>query len=188
MYRRLAVTSHRLAELGLHHEEHVAHAVTWFAGDSAALFQRFVGYLRPRDFGGNGPNQMYPHTALVDAALPDPPAAATMTALAVRAVHGDTDAVTALRVRFVEMMGFHDRLAAVASEFPAARDGAIAASELHDIGLAGMMATDALRNPGNAPAGWPATADSLLRVAVPRAGGMRPVGADAVRVMLQTVR
>lgn len=188
MYRRLAVTSHRLAEVGLRHEEHIAHAVTWFAGDSSQLFQRFVGYVRPRDFGGNGPNQMYPHTALVDAALPDPPAASELIALARRAVQGDSGALGALHDRFAEMMGFRDRLAAIATELPAARDGAVVAGQLHDIGVAGVMAVDALRRPGSAPSGWSVTSDSLLRAAVPNAGGMRPVGADAVRVLLQSVR
>ncbi|HEY4320544.1 MAG TPA: family 20 glycosylhydrolase [Gemmatimonadales bacterium] len=188
MYRRLAVTSHRLEEVGLRHEEHVARAVTWFAGDSSELFQRFIGYIRPRDFGGNGPNQMYPHTALVDAALPDPPAAAALMALARRAVQGDTAALGALQDRFAEMSGFQDRLAAVAVELPAARDGAMVAGLLRNIGVAGGMTVDALRHRDLAAAGWSTTADSLLRLAVPKAGGMRPVGADAVRVLLQSVR
>ncbi len=81
MYRRLAVVSRRLEEIGLRHESYLDPALRRLAGDDATgaelaglrtfvdLVEPVKGYLRARQQPGS--TQFMPLTGLVDAARPD---------------------------------------------------------------------------------------------------------------------
>jgi hexosaminidase len=81
MYRRLAVVSRRLEEIGLRHESYVDPAIRRLAGDDATtaelralrafidLVEPVKEYRRPRQQPGS--TQFMPLTGLVDAARPD---------------------------------------------------------------------------------------------------------------------
>lgn len=193
MYRRLDVTSRRLSEVGLRHEGHVARAARRLAGDSTALFESLLDYVRPQDFGGSGRNQLVPHTRLIDAAVPDPRATWNMPDRARRAAAGDTAATASLRKDFTRMAGFQARLAAMQNELPAAADAAAVAGALGQLGRIGSQALDFIgRKEAPSPA-WQASTDSTLAEVRQRSGrdgyaGLRPVPIDAVRVLADAAK
>ncbi|MGH7582388.1 MAG: beta-N-acetylhexosaminidase [Gemmatimonadales bacterium] len=184
MYRRLAVTSRRLEELGLRHGDHTMRMARLVAGDSAALFESLLDFARPLDFGGSGPNQFYPHTRMIDAAVADPPATWDMAGLARRAIAGDATAIATLRSEFDRMAGFESRL--VGLPVPAAAEAAPVARVLSQLGRVGNEALNFSRRKSAPDTAWIIRADSVLAAAQPRhpIGTLRPVGVDAVRLLV----
>lgn len=192
MYRRLDVTSRRLAEFGLGHEDHVAHSARQLAGDSMAVLASLLDYVRPQDFGGSGRQQAYPHTRLIDAAVPDPRASWNIADRARRAAAGDAEAATRLRADFVRMVDLQSRLASI-PDVPAATDAVPVAAVLRDLGRTGLDALDAIRRRAAPTAAWSAGADSLLADVRRRNtrdgyGGLRPVPVDAVRTLVDAAK
>ena len=186
MYRRLDVTSVRLSEMGLRHEEHVARNVRRLAGDSTDLFRTLLDYVRPRDFGGSGSSQFFPHTRLIDAAIPDPRASWDITGRARRAVNGDAAAATQLRSDLTRMGGVQARLMVVRDVIPAANDGIQVASALSNLSRVGLDALGFLARRATADAAWGAYADSMLAALAPRRIGqwtLVPTATDAVRIL-----
>ena len=192
MYRRLDVTSRRLGEFGLRHEEHVARAARRLGGDSTALFASLLDYIRPQDFGGSGRFQQFPHTRLIDAAIPDPRASWNMADRARRAVSGDAAAVSALRMDFARMTGLQSRLAAL-PDLPGAVEAAGVAGALNQLGRIGSQSLDFILRKEVASPAWQASADSALndiRMRNTRQGygGLRPIPYDAVRVLADAAK
>jgi len=193
MYRRLDITSRRLGEVGLRHEEHVAAAVRRLAGDSTALFESLLDYIRPQDFGGSGRTQLVPHTRLIDAAVPDPRATWDIAERARRAAAGDAAATTAMRNDFARMTAFQSRLAAMQNELPAAADAAAVAGALGQLGRIGDQALDFIARRETPGSGWQASTDSTLAEIRRRNGrdgygGLRPVPLEAVRVLADAAK
>jgi hexosaminidase len=190
MYRRLGPTSRRLSELGIHADDHSQRMVQRLTADSADLLTTLLGYVRPPDFGGNGPNQFYPHSRLIDAAVPDPRVMWGITDEARRAAAGDDMAAAAMRKAFVEMMGLRARLIAAGPQVPALAAALPVADPLADLGRVGLEALGYVARKEVPPASWRAGADSLLAAIVKRRvfGGLRPVATDAVRVLVEGTR
>ena len=193
MYRRLDVTSRRLSEVGLRHEEHVVRAVRHLGGDSTALFESLLDYIRPQDFGGSGRTQPVPHTRLIDAAVADPRATWNMSDRARRAAAGDAAAAASLRNDFTRMAGLQARLAAIQNELPAAGDAAAVAGALRQLGQIGGQALDFIARKQPPSAAWQASTDSTLAEVRRRSGrdgygGLRPVPLDAVGVLVDAAK
>ncbi len=191
MYRRLDVTSRRLSEVGLRHEEHVARNVRRLAGDSTALFETLLDYVRPRDFGGSGSNQFFPHTRLMDAALPDPRASWDITGRARRAVAGDAVAATQLRTDLTRMGAVQARLTAVRDFIPAAGEGVQVAAAMSNLSRVGLDALGFVARRTTADAAWSTYADSMLAALAPRRIGqwtLVPTATDAVRILVDAAK
>jgi hexosaminidase len=193
MYRRLDVTSRRLSELGLRHEEHIARAVRRLGGDSTEVFTSLLDYIRPQDFGGSGRAQSIPHTRLIDAAIPDPRASWNMVDRARRAAAGDTAATASLRHDFNRMSTLQGRLATMQNELPAAADAAGVAGALGLLGRIGTQALDFIARKEVPTAAWQAITDSVLADVRQRNGrtgygGLRPVPFDAVRALADAAK
>jgi hexosaminidase len=186
MYRRLDPLSRELDGIGIDEIDHGRRMVRRFGGDSTALFEALLDFVRPPDFGGSGPNQMVPHTRLIDAAVADPHRSWDMMGRARRAAKGDTVAVAQLRADFSEMMSLQGRLAAAHAQFPAATDAAPVAAALFDLGQLGTTALDILARRAAPTSTWRASSDSLVtRLARQRSfGPLRPTSADAVRILI----
>jgi hexosaminidase len=186
MYRRLDPLSRELDGIGIHEIDHGRRMVRRFGGDSTALFEALLDFVRPPDFGGSGPNQMVPHTKLIDAAVADPRRSWDMAGRARRAAKGDSVAVTQLRADFGAMMSLQGRLAAAHTEFPAATDAGPVASALFDLGQLGTTALDILARRAAPTSTWRASSDSLVtKLARQRSfGPLRPTSADAVRILI----
>ncbi len=188
MYRRLEITSQRLAEVGTTQQDHTLDMVREMAsGDDATQLDRFLQYVRPKGFGNYGTTQFTPHTRLVDAAVPDPFTNWHMTDRATRATAGDTAAAAALRTDFARMERFTATLAAMQPRVPLAADGAAVAAVLGRLGAVGNEALDVLAGRQTATAAWRAGADSLIGSAGRGTFGLlRPVGVAAVRVLVDS--
>ncbi len=190
MYRRLAVTSRRLEELGLHHEDHSARLLRRISGDSAPLFESLLRYVRPRDFGGSGRTQFVPHTRLIDAALPDPRHSQMMSHQAAAAAHGDSASREILREDFATMAGFAARLTAVRNDVPASADAMPIALQLQDLATLGNQALDRLATGRGSDSTWASHADSLLaaNAASHAFADLRPAVVDAVSTLVAGVK
>lgn len=191
MYRRLDVTSQRLGEVGLGHEDHSRRMVRRFGGDAVPLFETLLNYVKPRDFGGSGANQMVPHTRLIDAAVADPRDAWNLTERARMAAAGDAVAAAALRTDFEQMIGVHSRLLSVQERLPAANDGLQVAAVLADLGRVGLEALEFVVRRTLPDTRWQTNADSTLAAVAPNRIGrwqLRPVVTDAVRVLVEAAK
>ncbi len=189
MYRRLEVTSRRLTEVGLNQETHTDRMIRQFAGgDDAILFSSLLDYARPRGFGGRGTNQLSPLTRLIDAARPDPWNGWRMLDRATRAVGGDAVATQALHRDFARMSQFRAGLQDIRDRIPLAIDGIPVAGALLELSRIGEEALGYLEQQAAPTAAWRATADSVLKATEGKTFGLlRPVGADAVRALVNAV-
>jgi|CXWL01.1.fsa_nt_gi hexosaminidase len=186
MYRRLEDFSRRLEEVGPVHESHTARMVRRFAeGSDAATLTALLDYARPRGFAGRGTNQFSPLTRLIDAARPDPWNGWRMTALAERAVQGDTTAARELAAHFRTMQGFAPALNAMAPTTPMAIDGMAVANALATLGTLGLDVLEWRTKDVTRTGGWANDADAKLKTIEGKTFGLlRPVGAEAVRRLL----
>lgn len=188
MYRRLAVVSGRLAEVGVLHLTHTERMLARIAPlDQIPTLREFLRYARPRGFAGRGTNQLSPLTRLIDAADPDPFTEAEMLALvATLDQPGHRDA---LRAHFTAMSGFVPRLQAITAQAPIAADGLPLAAILKEVGQAGFAALD-FDAQGAAPdAAWRVRADSLIaRTDGKTFGLLRPVGVTTLKALLSRMR
>ncbi len=190
MYRRLDPTSTRLGELGITHLDHSRRMVRPLAGDSIDVFESLLRFVRPRDFGGSGDTQMWPHSGLIDAAVADPRASWNMAGVARAAVAGDTTAIAALQRAFTEMRGLDGRLAAIRDRVPAAQQAAEVAAALKELARVGLESLERTQQKATADSGWRAGSDAVLAsVASARIGRwtLRPTSIDAVRVLVDAV-
>lgn len=189
MYRRLEVTSRRLTEFGLTHESHTDQMIARFAGGAdAAVFSSLLDYARPRGFSGRGTNQFSPLTRLIDAARTDPWNGWRMLDRAQRAAAGDGEAARALHADFTRMAQFRPELEAMRERIPMANDGIPVAGALLGLSQVGDQALTLIAQQSAGTAAWRATADSVLKATEGKTFGLlRPVGADAVRALVNAV-
>jgi hexosaminidase len=189
MYRRLEVASRRLTEFGLTHESHTDEMIRRFAGGAdASLFSSLLDYARPRGFGGRGTNQFSPLTRLIDAARADPWNGWRMLDRARRAGAGDTSAARGLRDDFARMAQFRPALEGLRERIPMANDGVPVAGALLELSRIGDQALGFIGGSAAPSAAWRATADSVLKTIEGKTFGLlRPVGADAVRTLVNAV-
>ncbi len=188
MYRRLAVLSGRLAEVGVLHLTHTERMLARIAPlDQIPTLREFLKYARPRGFSGRGTNQLSPLTRLIDAADPDPFTEAEMLHLvATLDAPGHRDA---LRAHFVAMSGFVPRLGAITAEAPIAADGLPLATILREVGQTGIAALDFDARGVSPDAAWRAAADSLIARADGKTFGLlRPVGVTTLKAILVRMR
>lgn len=195
MYRRLAVTSLRLEELGLSHKLHTERMVRRAIGNGAD-FQALMALLevsQPVTFGQRhrlqvGMTQQTPLTRLIDAARPDPPARWGSLTLVERFLvdSGRTPAIAdTLRATFTAWRTLPAAVHAAAVRAPLARDGVPAAEALGRTADVGLAALD--RAQGRAPAtvAWQDSARAALDSAAGLQGLLRLVVVDAVRKLVE---
>lgn len=195
MYRRLAVMSLRLEELGLSHKLHTERMVRRAIGNGAD-FQALMALLevsQPVTFGQRhrlqvGMTQQTPLTRLIDAARPDPPARWNSLALVERllADSGRTPAIAdTLRADFMAWRKLPEAVHAAAVRAPLARDGVPAAEALGRVGDVGLAALDRVQRRTPATAAWQDSARAALDSAGGLQGLLRLVVVDAVRQLVE---
>ncbi len=187
MYRRLALVSPQLQEVGLHHYLHSATMLSqWVAPPAAAELQQLLHYVRPRGFAGRGTNQFSPLTRLIDAAEPDPLTEWEMLGLADSTDH--PAARDRLAAHFRRMIGFDTALRAMTARVPIARDGLPIAAALAELGQTGLAALDRIARHAPPDAAWRRAADSVIaRTEGKTFGLLRPVGVAAVKALVAHV-
>jgi hexosaminidase len=188
MYRRLAVTSRRLAEVGLGHLTHAERMLARMAPtDDIPLLRSFLDYARPRGFAGRGTNQLSPLTRLIDAADPDPFTEATMRHLV--ATLDQSGRAELLEAHFARMTRFRDALEAITPRAPMAADGLPLAEALVVVGRTGQEALAFQRRGAAPPAAWFTAADTVIaQVGGKTFGLLRPVGVIALRDLVDRLR
>ena len=168
MYRRLAVTSVRLEELGLNHERNRRMMLRRMAGSTAGeeallvlvdLVEPLKVYARPSSRPKDAPyRQDTPLTRLVDAAGPDAPAARRVAAAVAR------DDRVSLRATFEEWSRLPAALEPVLAASPVLAEASPLLADLAALARIGREAVDAL-DAGGTPEGWHAGATAALDAA-----------------------
>ncbi|HEX8423710.1 MAG TPA: family 20 glycosylhydrolase, partial [Pyrinomonadaceae bacterium] len=162
MYRRLAVTSVRLEELGLTHEKNQAMMLRRLAGgrDTAAL-QTLVSVVEPvkeyRRYQLRKQTMLSPLTGLIDAARPDSDAARRFAAM-VDGLLSDAPRFDArapqLRNMLTQWQSAGPELEALIDKSPGLHEARPLARELSALGTAGLEALSFLTRGVQAPAEW----------------------------------
>jgi hexosaminidase len=195
MYRRLAPTSLRLAEVGLGHTEHTARMLHLELGNGPD-FQTMMALLalvQPVTFGQRhriqqGLTQQTPLTRLIDAARPDPPARWNSLTLVERFL-ADSDRTPALRDSLHEMFqiwrALTPRVHAVAAQKPTARDGVPAADALARVGTVGLAALDRFGRSIVPTKSWQDSARAALDSSTGPQDLLRLVVVDAARWLVE---
>jgi hexosaminidase len=194
MYRRLAVTSLRLEELGLSHKLHTERMVRRAIGNGAD-YQALMALLevsQPVTFGQRQRlepmTQATPMTRLVDAARPDPPARWGSLTLIERllADSGRTPAIAdTLRGEFQQWRALTPAVHAAAVRAPLAGDAVPAAEALGRVADVGLAALDRVQGRTPATVAWQDSARAVLDGASEPQGLLRLVVVDAVRWLVE---
>ena len=195
MYRRLAVTSLRIEELGLSHKLHTERMVRRAVGNGVD-YQTLVTLLevsQPVTFGQRhrlqvGMTQQTPLTRLIDAARPDPPSRWGTLALVGRflADSGRTAAIgDTLRAMFTAWRALPAAVHAVAVRAPLARDGVPAADALGRVAQVGLAALNRMHGDTAATPAWRDSARVALDSAAVPQGLLRLAVLDAVRRLVE---
>jgi hexosaminidase len=178
MYRRLAVTSVQLEELGLTHEKNVSMMLRRMVrGRDTGALHTLVSVVEPvkdyRRYQLRPQTMLSPLTGLIDAARPDSEAARTFSAMVERML---ADAprfepyAQQMQATLTEWRDAGTELAAVIDNSPSLHEARPLASDLAEMGAAGLEALSFLRK-GVAPTReWrDARLAMLERAAVPKA-------------------
>jgi hexosaminidase len=178
MYRRLAVVSGELEELGVSTESHTVRMLARIApGLDLAPLETLLSVASPASLGGrrfvSQQMQFIPLTTVSEAARPDPPAARE-TAAEVRALLADTPRYALYRAslerRFRAWRDAEPVIAAEADLSPMVAEALPVAKDLADLGDAGLEALAYLEEGTVAPDAWKADRTAMLqRVAQPKA-------------------
>jgi len=195
MYWRLAVTSLRLSELGLSHNEHAAHMLHQSIGNGPDFqtMMALVSLTQPVTFGQRhrlqeGMTQQTPLTRLIDAARPDPPARWGSLIMVERFVaDSGTSAVLrdSLRQTFAAWQALAPAVHAVAVHKPLARDGVPAADALAKVAAVGTAALDRFGGSVVPTKAWQDSARAVLDSATGPQGLLRLAVVDAVRWLVE---
>lgn len=197
MYQRLAVTSLRLAEVGLGHNEHSAkmlHLAVGVGPDFQTMLT-LVALTQPVTFGQRhrlqeGMTQQTPLTRLIDAARPDPPSRWGSLSMVERFV-ADSERSTvlrdSLRQTFTSWQALAPAVHAAAVRKPLARDGVPAADALARVGTVGVAALDRLNGTVAPTKAWQDSARATLDSATGPQGLLRLAVVDAVRWLVEVV-
>ncbi len=195
MYRRLAVTSLRLAEVGLGHTEHTARMlhVTVGNGPDFQTMMALLALTQPVTFGQRhrlqeGMTQQTPLTRLIDAARPDPPSRwGSLTMVERFVADSGRSAVLrdSLRQAFAVWLALAPAVHAVAVRKPLARDGVPAADALARVAAVGNAALDRMSGTVAATRAWQDSARAVLDSATGPQGLLRLAVVDAVRWLVE---
>ncbi|MGH9944100.1 MAG: beta-N-acetylhexosaminidase, partial [Pyrinomonadaceae bacterium] len=162
MYRRLAVTSVRLEELGLTHEKNQAMLLRRLAGGrETGPLATLVSVVEPvkeyRRYQQRPQTMLSPLTGLIDAARPDSDAArrfaATVDALLSDAPHFEAHSQR-LKGTLTEWQSAGPELEAMIDKSPALHEARPLARDLSDLGEAGLEALSYLSRGVAPPAEW----------------------------------
>jgi hexosaminidase len=188
LYRRLAVVSGELTELGVTHGAHAERMMRRLAGDAdPAPLVEFLGYAQPAYFGERSQlqstTQLTPLTHLVDAAVPDPPSRFRIGAMVDAfladprhlAYRGDLEGLFQGWGRLLL------RLQVAAEGSPLAAEAFPAGEILAALGSAGYDAVTFLGDGVAPPEGWPAHVTPILDRADGPLGLLRLPFAPALR-------
>ncbi len=166
MYRRLAIESVRLEQVGIDNESHTDRFLRRIVnGPDVAPLHDMLAFAEPVTLGqrirGQPTTQMTPLVFLVDAAVPDPPSKHQLSPLVDTAtVAGPTNAAAGDSARdsltriFAAWRGLPARVSDVASRAPVARGGIQAAQALGAAGIIGQAALEALSSGKPLPQPW----------------------------------
>jgi hexosaminidase len=178
MYRRLAVTSAQLEELGLTHEKNVSMMLRRMVrGRDTGALHTLVSVVEPvkdyRRYQLRPQTMLSPLTGLIDAARPDSEAARTFSAMVERMLSDAPRFEPYAQQMQATLTGWRDagtELAAVIDKSPSLHEARPLASDLAEMGAAGLEALSFLRK-GVAPTReWrDARLAMLERAAVPKA-------------------
>jgi hexosaminidase len=195
MYRRLAVTSLRLSELGLGHNEHTAHLLHQSIGNGPDFqtMMTLVSLSQPVTFGQRhrlqeGMTQQTPLTRLIDAARPDPPARWSSLTMVERFVADSGRSAVlrdSLRQAFAAWQALAPAVHAVAVRKPLARDGVPAADALAKVAAVGTAALDRFGGSVVPTKAWQDSARAVLDSATGPQGLLRLAVVDAVRWLVE---
>jgi hexosaminidase len=195
MYRRLAVVSLRLGELGLGHTSHTERMLRRAVGKGPGFqaLQALLEVSQPVTFGQRhrlqvGMTQQTPLTRLVDAARPDPPARWASLTLVERflADSGQTRALgDSLRREFTRWRALSLAVQEAAVREPFVREGRPAADALARAGAVGLAALDRLSGAVTATRAWQDSARVVLDGATGPQGLLRLVVVDAARWLVE---
>jgi hexosaminidase len=193
LYRRLAVVSAWLEEVGVTHASHTDRMVRRLAGEGdAGPLAELLEYAQPVYFGERSQlqqtTQLTPLTHLVDAAVPDPVSRFTIGAMVDAFLADPRHAVRRgdLEALFTGWGQLRARLQAVAATSPLAAEAFPAADVLAALGSAGFDAVTFLGDGVEPPDGWPAHATPVLDLADRPLGLLRLPFAPAMRRLITT--
>jgi hexosaminidase len=196
MYRRLAVVSARLEELGVSTESHTARMLERIApGMDEGPLATLLAAVEPVNLGGrmnvSPADQLTPLSALSDAARPDPPLRRELAAL-VHTVVSDTGGATGApareRLAWI-FQGWKDaapEVQAIADQSVLARDGVELSRTLAELGGIGLEALAYVSARRPAPQVWRDSSAALLdRASHPApAAHLRFVVSGAMRTLV----
>jgi hexosaminidase len=192
MYRRLAVVSAELEEVGVSTESHAVRMLARIApGLDPTPLETLLSVASPASLGGrkfvSQQMQFIPLTTVSEAARPDPPAAREVAA-EVHALLLDLPRFAAYRAslaaRFRSWRDVEPAMAAEAERSPMVAEALPVARDLADLGAAGLEALAYLEAGTVAPPDWRADRVALLqRVAQPKAN-LRLMVLPAVRQLI----
>ena len=170
MYRRLAVVSAQLEELGVTTDDHTARMLHRVApGLDLGPLEALLAVASPVSLGGrrftSQAMRFIPLTTLSEAAVPDPPAAREVAA-EVKALLADGPRYAAYRESLARSFrAWRDAapdLAALAERSPMVADALPVARDLADLGTAGLEALAYLADGTTAPPAWVADRAALV--------------------------
>ena len=196
MYRRLAVLSRRLEDLGLGHHSHTDRMVRRAVGNGAG-FQALLALLdftQPVTFGERQRlqpiTQQTPLVRLVDAARPDPASRWDYLSMARRLI-ADTARAAPLRdtlkLAFRRWQALAPAVHAAAVRQPLARDGVPAVDALARVGTIGLNALEHLVKGTSIPRAGQDSALAALDLAAQPQGLLRVAVVGAVRELVRGV-
>jgi hexosaminidase len=197
MYRRLAVTSLRLEEVGLEHKLHTERMLHRAVGNGADFrtLRALLEVSQPVTFGQRhrlqpDMTQQTPLTHLIDAARPDPPARWNSLTLVERflADSGRTPALRdSLRQQFLSWRELDPAVHDIAARKPIGREAVPAADALVRVGDVGLAALTRFDQSIAATRSWQDSARAALDSATGPQGLLRLVVVDAVRWLVEDV-
>lgn len=195
LYRRLAVTSVGLEQVGLTQGTHLFRMARRLAAPAdVSVVGSLLELVQPVTFGQRvnlqHTTQLTPLVRMVDAARPDPPARRSWRKVAMRVVadpHAPGLAADSLRIAFAQWQRFGPAIEQAASRSPLVADGLPAAQTLGVLGHLGEDALTRLLKGDTADSAWTAAARAQLESARGPQGLLRVVVVDAVGVLVEAV-
>jgi len=195
-YRRLAITSSGLEQLGIEQGAHPASMARRIAAPTdLPVVTGLLDLVQPATFGQRvrlqHTSQLTPLVRLIDAARPDPPARRVWKDVAMRVAHDPQDnglAADSLRIAFQQWQRFSPAIESAASRSPLVDDGISAARTLGQLGVLGDDALARLLKGDKPDSVWTAAAKAQLDLARQPQGLLRLVVVDAVEVIVDAVK